>query len=294
MATIKGVALSTVGELLDWVAESYELMRIEIWLNFAWLLAPTSAFDAWRSDAVQEKIFRQRYTTVKTAYARTLGIPRYDRRKWKGQYWYRKPGYAAAAVPGTSNHGDGTTADFRDLGGYSGKRFKQLASVAPRHGWDNVEGKKVREYWHWTKTVRSDIARIKYAGIYHTTRKTMTYDQYGKVLRSRPENFDVRIIGAIKWRKAMWGVTKSFNLYRLSHLETGRAPQVVKYKIVVDVLNVRSGPSTKSKIKAQRKKGTIVKAVKVVSGDGYQWAVTKQGGHYAIGSSNNPFLIKES
>jgi LAS superfamily LD-carboxypeptidase LdcB len=57
---------------------------------------------AYRTYAMQEYIFRQRYTTT----------PNGTRpRRWEGQLWYKKPGVAAAAVPGTSNHGWGLAVD---------------------------------------------------------------------------------------------------------------------------------------------------------------------------------------
>lgn len=57
---------------------------------------------AYRNLATQEAIFTQRYTTTPN------GTPP---RLWKGRRWYKRPGVAAAAVPGTSNHGWGLAAD---------------------------------------------------------------------------------------------------------------------------------------------------------------------------------------
>lgn len=61
------------------------------------VLKATSTVDSFRPYAVQERIFRQRYTTTPLR-----GRPS---REWEGVRWYQKPGTAAAAVPGTSNHG---------------------------------------------------------------------------------------------------------------------------------------------------------------------------------------------
>lgn len=61
------------------------------------ILKATSMSDSFRPYFVQERIFRERYTTTPLS-ARPS-------RRWDGRRWYQKPGTAAAAVPGTSNHG---------------------------------------------------------------------------------------------------------------------------------------------------------------------------------------------
>lgn len=61
------------------------------------VLKATSTSDTFRPYAVQERIFRERYTTTPISGRRP--------REWNGRRWYQKPGTAAAAVPGTSNHG---------------------------------------------------------------------------------------------------------------------------------------------------------------------------------------------
>lgn len=61
------------------------------------VLKATSAADSFRSYAIQERIFRERYTTTYLA-----GRPY---KTWNGVRWYQRPGTAVAAVPGTSNHG---------------------------------------------------------------------------------------------------------------------------------------------------------------------------------------------
>lgn len=58
---------------------------------------------SYRPYVEQETIFRARYTP------HSLWAPR--RRKWQGAWWSKKPGVAAAAVPGTSNHGWGLAVD---------------------------------------------------------------------------------------------------------------------------------------------------------------------------------------
>lgn len=66
-------------------------------------LKATSVADSYRIYAIQERIFRDRYTTSYLA-----GRPY---RMWNGRRWYQKPGTAVAAVPGTSNHGWGQAVD---------------------------------------------------------------------------------------------------------------------------------------------------------------------------------------
>ena len=65
---------------------------------------------ALRSGAVQEVIFRQRYVM-----GNHRGKPGYtnDVREWNGRPWTRRAGQAAAAVPGTSNHGTGCAVDVK-------------------------------------------------------------------------------------------------------------------------------------------------------------------------------------
>lgn len=119
-------------------------------------------------------------------------------------------------------------------------------------------------------------------GIYHTRRSTNARSgRTGAVIRKRPPLFDVRIVGGRIYKGAVWGVTTSGNLYRLSHLRAGKAPARTWYTVTADTLNVRSGPSTKSKVKAQRKRGHHVLISRTVKGDGRTWLVHAKGGHYA-------------
>jgi hypothetical protein len=113
---------------------------------------------AWRSYETQERIFRERYR----AGARS---PFGDYRYWPkdGRTWGRVTG-AAAAVPGTSNHGGGVAVDvktarqagdppyaeaiiFAAWGDVDRVRFLK---VAKDHGWADDEGRSVGELWHLT------------------------------------------------------------------------------------------------------------------------------------------------
>ena len=117
---------------------AFAALRAAVYAAYGWWLTLT---DAYRDYATQERIFRQRYTTTY--------LPGRPRKWWLGRWWYLKAGYATAAVPGTSNHGWGTTVDITGLGGFGGAKSQQLASVAPNHGWSNAEGASIGEAWHW-------------------------------------------------------------------------------------------------------------------------------------------------
>lgn len=119
-------------------------------------------------------------------------------------------------------------------------------------------------------------------GLYHTTRSTNARSgNSGKVIRKRAPLFEVRITGGRIYRGAVWGTTSSGNLYRMTHLRAGKAPAGTWYTVTADTLNVRTGPSTRSKVKAQRKRGTHVLIARTVKGDGRTWLVHAKGGHYA-------------
>jgi hypothetical protein len=117
---------------------------------------------AWRSYAKQEELFLERYDRGNFA-----GHPGYtnDVRLWPGHgYWTRRAGTAAAAVPGTSNHGGGLSVDAktrRDEGdppyeamvvftSFVDEDRKAFLKVANKHGWYDDEGRDVDEFWHLT------------------------------------------------------------------------------------------------------------------------------------------------
>lgn len=85
-------------------------------------LNATSYSDSYRDLATQERIFRTRYTTVPNG---THG------RLWQGKLWYKKPGVAAAAVPGTSNHGWAQAIDFVTVAGF----ITWMMAHAGAYGW---------------------------------------------------------------------------------------------------------------------------------------------------------------
>lgn len=137
------VKLSVPGSMLADAAASFERMKRQL----PWLTT-TSAADAYRSLAQQKTVFLARYR-------KGAKSPWGDYRKYLGATYGRFTG-ASAAVPGTSNHGLGRTADFSGLGGFNGARYKALAAIAGGHGWSNTEGRQVGEAWHWTYNPAND------------------------------------------------------------------------------------------------------------------------------------------
>ena len=127
---------------------------------------------ALRSVAVQEVLFRQRY--VMGNHAGKAGFTN-DVREWNGRPWTRRAGQAAAAVPGTSNHGSGCAVDVktrRDAGdppyekaivwsSWNDKDRAAFLKVAAEFGWDDDEGRAVSEVWHLTYYAARDKHRGK-------------------------------------------------------------------------------------------------------------------------------------
>jgi len=72
-------------------------------LSAGHVLKATSTADSYRTYEVQERVFRERYTTTFIGSAPV--------RIWNGVRWYQRAGVAPAAVPGTSNHGWGLAVD---------------------------------------------------------------------------------------------------------------------------------------------------------------------------------------
>lgn len=71
------------------------------------VLKPSGAWCSYRPYDEQVRIFLQRYQTTPIR----MGDGKYHTRTWNGRTYYQKPGTAAAAVPGTSNHGWAITVD---------------------------------------------------------------------------------------------------------------------------------------------------------------------------------------
>lgn len=161
------VALSTPGRLLAPAAASFERLRKD-----AKTTGTEHVDEAYRDLAAQERLFTTNYTTDKSQAASGVTVANGGIKVWDGKTWYRKPGKATAAKPGTSNHGWGVAVDWQNLGGYDSSTWKAFASIATKHGWSNVEGKSINEPWHWVYDEAKD--QYKETGVELTDRVTMT------------------------------------------------------------------------------------------------------------------------
>lgn len=137
-------------------AQAWSDLRELVHSVHGWYPEITGPGDGFRSLALQTVTFLARYQRAPCQYS----PGKTDARRWSGAVWYRKPGTAAAAVPGTSNHGLGTTVDIAGLGGFDGQRYAQLAAAATPMGWSNTEGRSVDEAWHWTWTGDPDATSV--------------------------------------------------------------------------------------------------------------------------------------
>ncbi len=134
---------------------SFERLNSAFKREFGYELRLTQGY---RTYAQQESIFRQRYRQT-YAIIRQNGRDIVDRRgPWKGSYWWRHTG-AAAAVPGTSNHGLGIAIDINTgigFGSFTSAQYTWLAQHGPAYGWTNTEGRSVNEPWHWVYNAAAD------------------------------------------------------------------------------------------------------------------------------------------
>jgi len=132
--------LSVGGFMLPAAASNFELWRAHAAKDNR-NLTITSAADAFRTYAIQERIFRDRYTTTY--------LPRRPTKIWNGVTWFLKPNQATAAVPGTSNHGKGLAVDIKNAGPFDVGFHKWMSETGPLYGWSNSEGRSIGEPWHW-------------------------------------------------------------------------------------------------------------------------------------------------
>jgi hypothetical protein len=86
------------------------------------ILKATSLVDSYRPYDVQRRIFLERFTTSPVSSTR---------RWWLGRWWYLRPGYALAAVPGTSSHGWARAVDAgEERDGDTGTESLDAATLA--------------------------------------------------------------------------------------------------------------------------------------------------------------------
>ena len=96
-------------------------------------LKATSAADGYRLLAIQERAFLSRYDNTMRASKPRL---------YRGKRWWLKPGNAAAAVPGTSNHGWGLAIDVASI---DQKKLEWLLKNVARFGFS---WELQNEPWH--------------------------------------------------------------------------------------------------------------------------------------------------
>ncbi|WP_456787869.1 D-alanyl-D-alanine carboxypeptidase family protein [Cellulomonas sp. P5_C5] len=138
-------ALSTPGSLLPAAAASFEQLLREAAADGQPLTGTEAAIEAYRPLSQQVSLFTDRYQTAFCEFK----PGRVDRRVFGDVPHFRRPGQAAAAVPGESNHGFGNAVDFQNLGGDGGPGHRWMTEHAPAHGWSNDEGMSVEEPHHW-------------------------------------------------------------------------------------------------------------------------------------------------
>lgn len=108
------------------------------------ILKAASVADSYRLYEIQERIFRERYQTTP--------IRTTDTKQWQGRTWYKKPGVAVAAAPGTSNHGWAQAVDTGeerdgDAGAeaFDDPTLRWIIDHAQTYGWSH---ELQTEPWH--------------------------------------------------------------------------------------------------------------------------------------------------
>lgn len=65
--------------------------------------------------------------------------------------------------PGRSQHGEAVAGDFRNLGGFTGRRYLWLLANGPAYGWSQPTWARrfgvLPEYWHWEYNPATDLHR---------------------------------------------------------------------------------------------------------------------------------------
>lgn len=100
---------------------------------------PLKFSEAYRSYETQVQLFTERYVRVNY----NTGI------YWDGSYWKIKPGVAAAAIPGRSNHGEALAFDFAwPLTSWSTQGQQWFRANEARFGFSSAQGVADGEPWH--------------------------------------------------------------------------------------------------------------------------------------------------
>lgn len=228
--------------------------------------------DAWRSYAIQRAIFVDRYRPGAHS-------PYGDYRYWPAHLggdnrtWGRVKG-AAAAVPGTSNHGGGIAVDVKtrrsdgDPGheravvftGWNDPDRIAFLKVAAKYGWADDEGRQVNEVWHLTYYHARDQYRGKPAPNDKPSKKPSK--PTNKALAKRVKKMQAAV-GATK--DGIWGTNteKRLNAVRMASDFHGR-------KFPYGIGDAQSSVKTKRDgiwgIKSQRAHDRAVKRIQKAMG----------------------------
>jgi len=150
---------------------------LELWHNFKIHPIAYRSLKAMEAHANKDKvalwatgIYRPYVTQVKMFNERYVDhyikgeTKSYTSRTWNGVGYYQRLGTAAAATPGTSNHGWALAADFATKTSSGGIRdvifdpdnagpipnaYSWLTLCAGMYGWSWQEGRSTGEPWHW-------------------------------------------------------------------------------------------------------------------------------------------------
>lgn len=190
----------------------------------------------WRSYQTQVELFDSELYPKTGRYVRgdhrgKAGFTNDYRGYYRGSKWTRKAGTAAAAVPGTSNHGGGIAVDAktkREKGdppyseavvftSFDDPDRVRFLKIARKHGWADMEGREVGEWWHLTWYEELD----QYLGIKNETWhwrivrwRTGAYNLPGrgrfKTLR-RGERIGIIDGSAVRYRMLWWAKTTHGN-----------------------------------------------------------------------------------
>ena len=188
----------------------------------------------------QREIFLARYEPRAAPERGPFG----DVRWYNGVRYVRVRG-AAAAIPGTSNHGLGLAVDFASgiNGGFGSAAYKAFAKVAPRHGWSNTEGRSVNESWHWVYNPAKDRypwRKIKVTG---------TLDKATIYAIQRALGRPVTAATTAKGEAALWRAIQSRLNKRGAKLAVDGIPGAATYRALqADLRKINRLPANRPKV----------------------------------------------
>lgn len=220
------VDLSTPGKLLSNARDGYERARLQVWLETGRDIGTTYANHAYRSYQDQVDLLKRNYDNT---WRPNCTVANGGLRIWDGKNWYRKPGYPTAAKPGTSNHGDGDTVDFQNMPEYGTGLFNKIADILERNGFNNEEGARIKERWHWTY-VRSNDKNYGEAVI-----TVSEFTELKAMIEALPKQILTADLDYSNYHMSQVGITSSLNLQ-----DTVKRSLVVGSQIKASVKDVNS------------------------------------------------------